>query len=137
MCFVFSRYVCVCVCVYAFVLACVRSHSCVSVHVPWHACGCEKKIWSVCSHLPPCLTQGLSAVHWCGYQSSWPTNFQGFSCFTSHLGGITAVWFHTQFYLVYGVSNSGLHTHSASTLPTEPSPKNLDYYKKNELIVNL
>lgn len=62
--------------------ACVCIHSHVGLHVPWCACGCQKIISDVGSHLPPCLTQGLSVGHRCRGQASWPTSFQGF---TSHL----------------------------------------------------
>lgn len=121
---------CTCTCMY--ICTCIH----VSVHASWCTCRCQKII------SPSTLSDTWSfVVHRCGCQASWPTSFQGFSRFTSHLAvgvlGLQMCGSTLKFYLVYGDSNSGRHTHAASTLPTKPSPKNLDYYKQNELRVNL
>lgn len=120
---------CVYVCVYAFTCRCTCSMMCIWMSEDnlgcWFSPSTLSDTGSLCwsqVRRPGQLAHKLPRIH-------LP------SCRRS--AGITDVWFHTQFYLVYGDSNSRLHTHAASTLPTEPSPKNFDYYKQNELIVNL
>lgn len=43
-------------------------------------CGVERTTFSLCLHLPLCLTRGSLVCRYI-YQASWPLKFQGLSCF--------------------------------------------------------